>query len=364
MQRRLPSRDALRRRVLGLLPARLPVEGVRRPAGAVLDRQRLRDGWVPEGLQQRISHGDEPRMLIVHVPKTGGTSLRAMIRDHVPREETFLSTGNHNWTDRSISSLKGYRLFSGHNFLEPLYLFPRDRWVTVLPVREPMAWWRSYYKYTRQEVVRRGLQHPMAEMTFGEWVDSVDDEDLSNPQTSWMFARMRIMFDGGLTPTGRIASTGASLKDRPRDVLDVLDRFLDRVTVLGTTDDLQALYLNTCHVMGWEPLHTESRRDNPTRTKADTTLTAEQRQRLRQANRIDRYLYERAAEASARLTAARLAGRPAGGAGRVGEAEHVDLRAGTAPLIDEEDDAAEAPDATGAAGVTDATDGSSTSRGA
>ena len=122
----------------------------RRAREARLTEQFSTDPLPGLGRQQlhmdRSWHGLVPdqatpsrRLLLLHVPKTGGTSLRLMLQDHVPAERRFLSTGDYQWADTSIRQRSRYELFVGHNFLEPLYLLPEEDWVTALLVREPMA---------------------------------------------------------------------------------------------------------------------------------------------------------------------------------------------------------------------------------
>jgi hypothetical protein len=207
----------------------------RPPAPPGLAGQQLRRGWVTPSLSGRTTLRGERRILVLHVPKTAGSSLRLMLAAHVPKERTFLSTGKHEWTGKSMTELRPYTLFVGHNFLEPLYLFPDDTWVTVLPVRDPLSWWQSFYKYARRRAEAAGTsEHPTVRLSMEEWLDSMSDQDLSNAQTSWLLARMRVMFDSPLSASSRISDTGMSLRDRPEAALELLDRLVDRVTVVGS----------------------------------------------------------------------------------------------------------------------------------
>jgi hypothetical protein len=279
------------------------------PVAPELAGQQLRLGWVGPELRERVSFRGERRVLVLHVPKTAGSSLRKMLRSHVPKDQTFLSTGLHQWADRSAADLNRHTLFVGHSFLEPLYLFPDDDWVTVLPVREPVSWWRSYYTYRRQRHQESGSQDPIVGLSFGDWVDSRSDLQLANPQASWLVERMRLMFDNPLCPPGRVSATGAVLRHDPGAAVQLLDRLVDRVTVVGRTENLHGLYVDVCAAMGWEPLHEEAVLNNVSRSTPEALLlTAAQERRLRDVTRIDRHLYDVAAERSAR---SRRSARPA-----------------------------------------------------
>lgn len=237
-------------------------------------------------------------MLVVHVPKTGGTSLRRMLAAHVPPGEVFLSTGQLEFADQSIRQLSRYTLFVGHNFLEPMYLLPDEQWTTLLAARDPVAWWRSLYSHTRQRALEAGLtEHAHVTMSMGQWVDSRTDEQLSNGQTSWLLARTRIMFDSRLARAASASSTVAESYRRSGQLVDLLDMLLERITVLGVTENLQQVYVDACKAFGWEPIHTEAMRENVTPQDPElVALSDAQLNRLRGLNGLDRYLYERALE--------------------------------------------------------------------
>jgi len=240
--------------------------------------------------------GPTRRLLVLHVPKTAGTSFRQMLEAHVSRDLTFMSTGANEWANASVSDLGRYTLFVGHNFLEPLYMLPADDWVTVLPVREPLAWWRSFYTYTRGRYVAAGnMDHPMVRQSMGEWLDTCQPGHISNGQAAWLLARTRLMFDNPAVGAGRMSNTGVILRHRPVEAVQLLDRLLDQVTVLGVTEDIFGLYGSTCEAMGWTPVHERPIHDNVSVHDPELVqLTDAQEERLRDRNRVDQYLYDRA----------------------------------------------------------------------
>lgn len=256
--------------------------------------QLLRPAWLPKTVPDRTPEGPR-RLLLVHVPKTGGSSLRVMLERHVPPEQTFLSTGAHEWVSRSVADLQSVRLFTGHQFLEPLYQFPQDDWVTALVVRDPLAWWRSWYKYWRRRDNQAPGPNTMPE-TFGEFVEEMDDADLSNPQASWLMARMRVMFDNPHARPDRMTDTGMHLHGETGPTMELLDRLLDRVTALGTTENLVDVYRTVCRAMDWEPVFDVAAHENRARMAEEfLTLTPAQEGRLFDLNRIDTWMVERAA---------------------------------------------------------------------
>ena len=253
--------------------------------------------WIDPAMREELQLTGQRRLLVLHVPKTAGTSLRLMLAAHVPKEQTYLGTGTHGWVGRSIADQHDYTLFAGHTFLEPLYLFPDDDWVTALTVREPVSWWRSYYRFRVKELTAVGRDdHPMVRLGMGGWMDSVGDGALANPQTSWLLARTRLMFDSAFSPEPTVvAASGDALRHRPELVVALQDRLLEAITVVGTTADVQAVYLGICRAMRWEPVHASATVENVSRGDAAAAeLTAGQEQRLRDVNRLDQRLYERA----------------------------------------------------------------------
>lgn len=264
------------------------------PLGGEYAGQLLRPGWLPRAIRDHV-RADRRRLLVIHVPKTGGSSLRVMFEEHVPPERTFVSTGAHEWVGRSAADLSPMQLFVGHQFLEPLYQFPEDEWVTALAVRDPLAWWRSWYKYHRRQDDLAPGPATMPQ-TFGAFVDANSDLELSNPQASWLLARTRVMFDNPRSRADRITDTGIRRHGDTGPTMDLLDPLLDRVTALGTTEQLVDVYRTACRAMGWEPSFDVAPRENRTRRSEDVlVLTPAQEDRLLGLNRIDAWMVERAA---------------------------------------------------------------------
>ena len=258
------------------------------------DQQINVSQWVSDEMRD-IGWGNsdgEPRILLIHVPKTGGTSLRRMLHAHVSSKHTFLSSGNHQWLELSPSELSRFKLFVGHTFLEPLYVLPDSRWITVLAVREPVAWWQSFYKFRRGQVASDWREDRITGMPFDEWISSRTDRELSNPQSSWLLTTIRIMFDSAFVPQGVIASSigGANLEGS--SLVELLERMIGSVTVLGVTDDLYSIYMDVCREAGWAPRLNQALRSNVTEAVSeDLHLSPDQEKRLRSLNGLDALMY-------------------------------------------------------------------------
>ena len=220
-----------------------------------------------------------------------------MLQEHVPSDRVFLSTGQHDWTWNSMNDLRAKTLFVGHNFLEPLYMFPDEQWVTALALRDPLDWWRSYYKYRRRpDRAGSGNSNPSLRLTFDEYIKSSPDKRLANPQSAWLLMRTRLG-PVAASSTGRAVATAlAPGTGNPRRTLFAL---LRSVTSLGTTDDLFAVYRRACDAMGWEPKFDEAKRDNASPEEGEhLTLSKRQAKRLRRLTQVDLAAYEFARERS------------------------------------------------------------------
>lgn len=242
------------------------------PGAARLQGQRLQQHPIAPAVQEGLrGTTDSPRILLIHVPKTGGSSLRGMLAAHVPEEETFLST-RQEWTRSSLEDLRGIRLFAGHNYLEPLYLFPDDAWVTVLTWRDPLGWWQSMWKFRRRQLRESGdHDHRLLHETFDDYVQRRPPRHLSNPQTSWLLARARVMFDSVHAGPDLAGSVPGMLKRDGLRAADLLERVVERVTVAGTIDQLLEVYRSTCVASGFDAAHQEPLRENVT-TEPDELL--------------------------------------------------------------------------------------------
>lgn len=246
--------------------------------------------WRPRGLGEP----GRRRLLLLHVPKTGGSTLRMMIADHVPAEETFLSTGRHQWIEASVRDMQRCSAFLGHSFTVPLAMLPEDEWVSVLPVREPVAWWTSWYTYHRQRARPLGLEETFGRLTMDEWLRSTPDSELRNPQSSWLLSRHVLTWDHPGVRPGRLTDTALAAGADADVLVRGVEELVARASVVGTTDDLFGVYQRMCAAMGWEPRHLEALRENasnPSTVPGLTDLSPEQSRRLHELNGLDRYLH-------------------------------------------------------------------------
>ena len=111
---------------------------------------------------------DCERIVFLHVPKTGGTTLTALLENAVGKSATCPVRFNE-LPMMTAGYLAQYRVFSGHFDRLSINVIPGMRKVVTL-LREPRARIISTYRFwrvhPREEALRRGAAHVLAAIDF------------------------------------------------------------------------------------------------------------------------------------------------------------------------------------------------------
>jgi hypothetical protein len=103
---------------------------------------------------RRILPDQIPRLVFLHIPKTGGTTLHQLLVDSLDGET--MCPERHNCLGRrSAVELASYRLFSGHYDRSALLLIPGSHRRVVTLLRNPRARLISLYRYLRAHSEKR-----------------------------------------------------------------------------------------------------------------------------------------------------------------------------------------------------------------
>jgi len=220
-----------------------------------------------------------PTMIFLHIPRTGGTTLKKLPERNYGRDQIFDLYDSDNaarirwFAQLSESQRANYKCIKGHLFFGFHRLVPgRSTYVTFL--REPIARVRSFYAYVRAHP-EHYLHRDLLEQGLGlkELLRHPGTEELCNLQTR--------MIAGDL--------------ENPEQVVDrvALERAKENLrthfSVIGLTEEFDASLLLLARAQGWPlPLYVKS---NASRG-APETIDAKTRDLVGEANALDLELYQ------------------------------------------------------------------------
>ena len=231
-------------------------------------------------------------VILLHVPKTGGSTLKRAIKWKYPAETLFLetlATPLESIPERvPLDRRREARAVVGHLHYGVHEHFPREcAYITVL--REPVSRVISSYYYIKgdprhwlhDELVRTG-------MGLEEFVRTSADPGVDNEQTQLIAG----VGSGGLH-SGRPVAVGP-------DELEQAKRNLERFLVVGINERFDESFILIRRALGWKlPMYTSSRVASGPKpaTEAEVEL-------IRERNRFDLELYAFAERLMAEAVAA------------------------------------------------------------
>lgn len=209
------------------------------------------------------------KLVFLHMPRSGGTTLRHMLSAAIPPEqicpERFMRL--RLWPTEELDR---FRLFSGHFTFPGIERIPGEkRVVTVL--REPKAriisTWQMWARHTEEYLAENPAPHlRMAR----ESADLGQFLGLPDPAVCDAVANLMARYLAGhftARPDGRIFEETRVVSDA--EVLERAERNLRRCEVIGVTDDLGGFYARLAAAWGLPPAealphlngHDEQRRE-------------------------------------------------------------------------------------------------------
>ncbi|QYK48645.1 MAG: sulfotransferase family 2 domain-containing protein [Phycisphaeraceae bacterium] len=231
-------------------------------------------------------------LIFLHLPKTGGTSLRATLIDSIsPRPSIKLM--NHDHTPllamkreerAALGLVEGHMLYGVHEHLPGPYSY-----ITLL--REPVARLRSWHRYVLQ-TPRHRFHGVVAQggLSLGDCVSRRMTPELDNDMTRTLASVGR---EG--TPFGAVT----------RQMFEVACERLSSIQFIGTTERLGEFHAMLCDRMGWQahPVkHLNRTTTEITGVAADIRASpsddaegSDAAQMIREVNRFDHALWEQAA---------------------------------------------------------------------
>lgn len=254
------------------------------------------------------------RLVFLHVPKTGGTSLHAALARHFPPEAVVHVAGPADWGDALVPA-SGIRYIAGHTRFSAAALVPGPRRIVTV-LREPAERIVSLHVFWKRHQDARSpdLREAMEKDLLG-FLRSPEPRvraAIDNAMARQLFGPAQVAADGTWFTTASAAGAPARLSQQ--DVLDGALANLGACDEVGLMDELPAFYRRVCAAMGMAPGPDPERlntRDSPPPGLAPAPpaepLTPEIRAELDRLTRLDRIVYE---AARARLGAAGAGPQP------------------------------------------------------
>ena len=206
---------------------------------------------------------DTERLYLWHVPKTGGTSLRAMLKAHFDPLEFCDGLTLSELYRLSPARLHSFRVIIGHfgPMLPPL--LADVPLVTATLVREPVSMVASTYCQWRDQ---GPPGHQFTELSrglpFDDWCRRDEVRSLwSDPQARALaLPRIAPAWPG---PSESPEGEGAAVDAVPIDDLRSLAvGYLDGIDIVGTTEDLMAVYRACVDRLGLVPRTASTAHEN------------------------------------------------------------------------------------------------------
>ena len=215
-------------------------------------------------------------IIFLHLPKTGGVTLRRALKWKYAPEMLNLETLTkpaESLADVPLSERRNARVLTGHLHYGVHEYIPQPcDYITLL--REPIARVVSYYYYIlghpkhwrHAEMVRSG-------MSLDEFARTSPERGVENDQTRMLAGR-----GAGELDAGRLG----------REALDEAKRNLERFLVVGVTERFDESFILIRRALGWKfPLYVTANVATGAKPASETAL-----QSIRERNQLDLELYE------------------------------------------------------------------------
>ena len=230
--------------------------------------------------QHKAETSEPPCLIFLHVPKTGGRTLRATLRFKYPSETLIFYAMDKPLEDFEripVEERRRARVVTGH-FPYGIHRHIPQRCEYVTMLREPISRMVSRWHATEKRIGRPGHwsfdERGRSTMGFDEWLEAAG-ATVANVQTRMIAGR----------PRGHVVD-----RDDLEQAKDNLDRFL----VVGLTERYDESFILMRRGLGWKlPLYA-TRNVRKAAPASGAELPADAIERMRTVNALDLELYAHA----------------------------------------------------------------------
>ncbi|MFN4259872.1 MAG: sulfotransferase family 2 domain-containing protein [Gemmataceae bacterium] len=239
----------------------------------------------------------KPAYYFLHIPKTGGTSVRCALDQLFHPEQICPHYIWDTLARASCDELQTYQFFRGH-FLSLLEDYLNRPLIKFVLLRDPVERTLSHYAH-----VQRDSQHPLHHQARNQSLD----EWLSDPEMIPMIQDFQTNYL--IAPQVNIHELAARLNDHPLGTLSVTIEnlhnnslsiteklakaraYLRGCAVIGLTDDCQKFITDVCEVLNITQIPNITRENIGMNRLQRPAISEQTLARIRRLTRLDQQLY-------------------------------------------------------------------------
>ena len=292
------ARQGRKKRVIAEIEIQVPAEGIPSPSKKEMAPELAESDKKAASRETAFLTRDQPPILLMHIPKTAGTSLNAYIESQVSQEKSHLHIENLILGQKNpdLDRLENKRFLSAHLKIDTLRRYlDTDRYFTVTMLRDPtrqtlshLAWVKRLADPQNQRELDNSPEYiktivdRISSMDLVAFFDTLTREEknfFDNCQTRYL-----LPFHGEVDLT-------------PAHIQEALQKLL-RFDAVLLTERYQASTALLAFYMGWQP-PAQPRVLNISKKKYFIdleTANEEIKQRFERITRYDQMLYEAAEE--------------------------------------------------------------------
>lgn len=249
-------------------------------------------------LLSRLSFGKRP-IYFFHIPKTAGMTMWSLLESRFPREAVFQPHLLDDLLAADPRTLCNYRLFRGHFGVLLPCLLPEPP-IQIVTLRDPIDRILSMYGHVWRDAGHWGhaqvhapdytVSHFIRDSYFSTLVTNYHARYLAFQPTSaqlqwqppvgadckWVKQAIHDLYP--------LTMPDAELQECALETLR-------RIDVVGTSEELHAMFHLVAYRMGWKKVPTPGRENSGTLNLKAADLSTEDRDYLREKNSVDYALY-------------------------------------------------------------------------